>query len=80
MFQSAPLVGEGRKPCALVAVHAGESFQSAPLVGEGRKDSFCTRSAKLDRFQSAPLVGEGRKVAVDVGSVEIIVSIRAPRG
>ena len=36
-FQSAPLVGEGRKMDTTAATAAKLPFQSAPLVGEGRK-------------------------------------------
>ena len=81
LFQSAPLVGEGRKVNTLFIASCVRLFQSAPLVGEGRKASYKDSLIDKFKFQSAPLVGEGRKRTSERWLlIPNCVSIRAPRG
>ena len=60
MFQSAPLVAEGRCRASSTYRRASFLFQSAPLVAEGRCKRSPAHRCIATQFQSAPLVAEGR--------------------
>ena len=64
LFQSAPVVADGRCP---VVVRAGDLvtwFQSAPVVADGRCMHASDMVFMLDMFQSAPVVADGRCAVV----------------
>ncbi len=60
MFQSSPLIAEGRYMPGGVAIPRPEVFQSSPLIAEGRYEVERALKGLQAVFQSSPLIAEGR--------------------
>ena len=78
MFQSTPLIAEGRCQSAQAWAHYVLTFQSTPLIAEGRCFAREGRERLPIKFQSTPLIAEGRCSGSSSYEVESDVSIHAP--
>ena len=60
MFQSAPVITDGRACEAYYEVIRYKTFQSAPVITDGRADSGLLGAIGQPLFQSAPVITDGR--------------------
>ncbi len=60
MFQSAPVIADGRTLEPAVADGDRELFQSAPVIADGRTLPHSGRNCNDPMFQSAPVIADGR--------------------
>ena len=60
MFQSTPVIANGRIPMASDAAGGLDLFQSTPVIANGRIRWSKRRSGRPSRFQSTPVIANGR--------------------
>jgi len=78
VFQSTPVIANGRIRCTAHNQYRHYAFQSTPVIANGRIDLVADTLMTALGFQSTPVIANGRIVIV--GSEEVIdgtVSIHA---
>ena len=63
VFQSAPVITDGRSKVPLYIINTTILFQSAPVITDGRSHAEETHKAIIYKFQSAPVITDGRSKA-----------------
>ena len=60
MFQSAPVITDGRSSARRQNKRVSNMFQSAPVITDGRSRSTFALASVSRLFQSAPVITDGR--------------------
>ena len=78
LFQSAPVIADGRALSSYAPTMSPLLFQSAPVIADGRAHGLENLSSQVQEFQSAPVIADGRAPPLfDALLPDLAVSIRA---
>ena len=60
LFQSTPVITDGRTKITRAEPFAAQVFQSTPVITDGRTVVATVHTLRLLRFQSTPVITDGR--------------------